>query len=193
MRLPVQAIDSFQRSCLEDNDWIWSFMENKTSIDQSINWSSNLANPNVCPHPYTSLAQFHHKVTPFAYRDLPHVRQPPQLGGAAGRAGYMWYTSSRGRPDHVTRVVTLGRDGKTTAQTTVPIDQIRCMSRSPRPRRRVIEEDQKPRPYSFDCRGHVSPHISGLRHLDACKMRWRSNDRRTHLQAHQKGLGMASR
>lgn len=31
MRLPVQVIDSFQRSCLEDIDRIWSFMENKIS------------------------------------------------------------------------------------------------------------------------------------------------------------------
>ena len=31
MGLPVQAIDSFLRSCLEDIDKIWSFMENKTS------------------------------------------------------------------------------------------------------------------------------------------------------------------
>ena len=30
MRLPVQAIDSFQRCCLEDIDNIWSFMDNKT-------------------------------------------------------------------------------------------------------------------------------------------------------------------
>ena len=31
MRLPVQTIHSFQHSCLEDTDRIWSFMENKTS------------------------------------------------------------------------------------------------------------------------------------------------------------------
>ena len=30
MRLPVQAIDSFQRGCLEDISTIWSFMDNKT-------------------------------------------------------------------------------------------------------------------------------------------------------------------
>ena len=30
MRLPAQAIDSFQHSCLEDVDNIWSFMDNKT-------------------------------------------------------------------------------------------------------------------------------------------------------------------
>ena len=30
MRLPVQAIDSFQRGCLEDIDKIWAFMDNKT-------------------------------------------------------------------------------------------------------------------------------------------------------------------
>ena len=30
MRLPIQAIDSFQRGCLEDIDTIWSFMDNKT-------------------------------------------------------------------------------------------------------------------------------------------------------------------
>ena len=52
--------------------------------------------------------------------DSTHARQPPQPGGAAGRAGHMSYTPSSGRPDHVTRVVTPGRDGKATAQTTVP-------------------------------------------------------------------------
>ena len=31
MRLPFHAIDSFQHSCLEDIDQIWSFMEQKTS------------------------------------------------------------------------------------------------------------------------------------------------------------------
>ena len=30
MRLPVQAIDSFQRGCLEDIDKIWAFMDKKT-------------------------------------------------------------------------------------------------------------------------------------------------------------------
>ena len=30
MRLPVQAIDSFQRGCLEDIYKIWAFMDNKT-------------------------------------------------------------------------------------------------------------------------------------------------------------------
>ena len=183
MRLPVQAIDSFQRSCLEDIDRIWSFMENKTSeelqsshsicilgglrstlylsIDRlelqfsqmSSAWrkhnpgdsnaitdvlarldmiveSTRVAvahvlrflgdailhqaprrpdktfNPNVFPHPYISLTQSHCKVILFAHRDPPHARQPPQLGGAAGRAGHMSYTPSKGRPDHVTCVVT---------------------------------------------------------------------------------------
>ena len=76
--------------------------------------------PDACPNPYTSLAQFHRKVMPFAHRDSPHARQPPQPGGAAGRAGHMSYTPSSGRPDHVTRVVTSGGDGKATAHTTVP-------------------------------------------------------------------------
>jgi hypothetical protein len=31
MRLPIHAIDSFQCSCLEDIDQMWSFMEHKTS------------------------------------------------------------------------------------------------------------------------------------------------------------------
>ena len=44
--------------------------------------------PNICPNPYTSLAQFHRKVMPFAHPDSPHARQPPQPGGAAGRAGH---------------------------------------------------------------------------------------------------------
>ena len=33
MRLPVQAIGSFQRQCQEDIDRIWAFMENKTPAD----------------------------------------------------------------------------------------------------------------------------------------------------------------
>ena len=37
MRLPVQAIDSFHRSCLADIDPVWSFMEHKTSEEL---WSS---------------------------------------------------------------------------------------------------------------------------------------------------------
>ena len=175
MRLPVQAIDSFQRGCLEDIERIWSFMENKTSKElqsshsisilglrntlqlqfsqRSSSWhahnpedgnantdvlarldkiveSTRVAvshvlrflgdailhqaprrpdktfNPNVFPHPYISLTQSHCKVILFAHRDPPHARQPPQLGGAAGRAGHMSYTPSKGRPDHVTCVVT---------------------------------------------------------------------------------------
>ena len=67
----------------------------------------------ACPNPYTSLAQFHRKVMPFAHRDSPHARQPPRPGGAAGRAGHT--SPCNGRPDQVTSMVTPGRDGKATA------------------------------------------------------------------------------
>ena len=70
--------------------------------------------PSICPDPYTSLAQFHRKVMPFAHPDLPHARQPPYPGGVAVGAGHMWYTPSSGRPDHVMCVVTSGHKGKAT-------------------------------------------------------------------------------
>ena len=161
MRLPAQAIDSFQRNCLEDINRIWSFMENKTSKElrsshsicvlgglrntlqlqfsqissawRHLNPENGNANTaalawlgeivestkvavahnlrfsgkaiayqipwrpdepfdpmyDACPNPYTSLAQFHRKLMPFAHRDSPHSRQPSQPGGAAGRAGHM--------------------------------------------------------------------------------------------------------
>ena len=144
MRLPIHAINSFQRSCLEDIDQIWSFMEHKTSEElrsshsirvlgglqhtlqlrfsqMSSAWrhhnpddgnadnnatlaclertmestrvavahvlrSSGKAiayrapwrpeepfDPDACPNPYTSLAQFHRKVMPFARQDSPHA------------------------------------------------------------------------------------------------------------------------
>ena len=60
----------------------------------------------ACPNPYTSLAQFHCIVMPFAHRDSPHARQPPRLGGAAGRADHM--SPCNGRPDQVTSIVTPG-------------------------------------------------------------------------------------
>ena len=74
--------------------------------------------PDACPNPYTSLAQFHRKVMPFAHRDLPHARQPPRLGGAAGGADHM--STCNGQPDQVTCTMTPGRDGKATAQTSIP-------------------------------------------------------------------------
>ena len=189
MRLPIHAISSFQCSCLEDVDQIWSFMERKTSeelrsrhsiriwgglrhtlqlqfnqmssawrqyspnddngdnngtvarLNRSIE-STRVAVAHVlqssgkaivyrapwrpeeysdldtCPNPYTSLAQFHHKVVPFAHRDSPYARQPPRLGGAAAGADYM--PTCNGRPVQVTSLMTPGRDGKTTAQTSIP-------------------------------------------------------------------------
>ena len=39
MRLPVQAIHSFQHCCLEDTDRIWSFMEDKTAEELRSNHS----------------------------------------------------------------------------------------------------------------------------------------------------------
>ena len=189
MRLPIHAISSFQRSCLEDVDRIWSFMERKTSeelrsrhsirilgglrhtlqlqfnqmssawrqyspdddngddngavarLDRSIE-STRVAVAHVlqssgeaivyrapwrpeeyfdldtCPNPYTSLAQFHHKVMPFAHWDSPHPRQPPRLGGAARGADHM--STCNGQPDQVTCTMTPGRDGKATTQTSIP-------------------------------------------------------------------------
>ena len=74
-------------------------------------------NLDTCPNPYTSLAQFHRKVMPFAHRDSPRARQPPRPGGAARRAGHL--SPSNGRPDQVTSMVTPGRDGKATAQSSI--------------------------------------------------------------------------